>query len=114
MNTQRKKLLLQKYKDRKPEMGVISFCCEETGESFLGISTDTRADLNSIRVKLSSDFHPNKRLLALWKEYGETGFKVTVLRTLKYEDASADHTGELEELRQECMSKDPKARKIWK
>lgn len=46
MDTKRKKELLQQWKNRRPEMGVISFRCKKTGESFLGISKDTKADFN--------------------------------------------------------------------
>ena len=42
MDTKRKKELLEAYKNRHPEMGVISYRCKETGEVFLGISKDTK------------------------------------------------------------------------
>ena len=50
MDTKRKKELLQQWKNRHPEMGVISFRCKKTGESFLGISKDTKADLCAGRL----------------------------------------------------------------
>lgn len=37
MDMKRKKELLQEWKNRHPEMGVISFYCNSTGEAFLGI-----------------------------------------------------------------------------
>ena len=114
MDANRKKELLESYQNRCPEMGVISLFCKETGESFLGISMDTKAGLNSARVKLSSGNHPNKRLLALWNQFGENGFECTVLKVLKYEDPHEDHTAELEELRESCLLANPKAEKIWK
>ena len=50
MDIKRKKELLDAWKNRCPEMGVISICCKITGDLFLGISKDTRADFNSNRL----------------------------------------------------------------
>lgn len=44
MDIKRKKQLLEKYANRKPEMDIIFFRSAAMGESFLGISKDTRAD----------------------------------------------------------------------
>ena len=71
MDTKRKKELLQQWKNRHPEMGVISFRCKKTGESFLGISKDTKADFNSNRFQLSGGMHPNNRIDVLWNLFGE-------------------------------------------
>lgn len=114
MDMIRKKQLLEEYKNRKPEMGVISFRCSATGETFLGISKDTKADFNSTRCKLKANWHPNKRLLALWNQYGENGFELSVLKVLKYEDPGADHTDKLEELCEQCLKADSGARRIWR
>lgn len=114
MDPERKKRLLEEYKNKKPEMGVISFRCIATGEAFFGISKDTRADLNSTRFKLATNYHPNKRLLELWNRYGESNFELSVLKVLKYEDPHADHTDELEELREQCFAEDSEARRIWR
>lgn len=114
MDLKRKKELLLEWKNRRPEMGVISFRCKETGESFLGISKDTKASFNSNRVRLSGGTHPNKRLTELWNQYGENGFELDVIKVLKYESPSDDHMDELEKLRKDCLEKDEKARKIWK
>ena len=70
MDIKRKKELLEAYKNRQPEMGVISYCCKETGEVFLGISKDTKADFNNTNLKLAANCHPNKRLQELWNRYG--------------------------------------------
>ncbi|NLK98899.1 GIY-YIG nuclease family protein [Defluviitalea saccharophila] len=114
MDIRRKKELLEMYKHRRPEMGVISYCCKETGEAFLGISTDTKADFNSTTVKLNARMHPNKRLQELWNQYGQEGFELSVIKVLKYEDPNEDHTEELEKLREQCFAADPNARRIWR
>ena len=114
MDPKRKKQLLEEYKYRKPEMGVISFRCTASGESFLGISKDTRADFNSVHSRLTGNSHPNKRLQELWNQYGENGFEISVIRVLKYEDPKEDQTEKLEQLREECLTADGSARKIWR
>lgn len=112
MDIKRKKELLQEWKNRHPEMGVISFRCKETGESFLEISNDTKADINSSRFQLSMGGHPNKILQGIWNEHGEESFELSVLRVLKYKDPSDDHTKELKKLIEECFEEDKKARKL--
>jgi hypothetical protein len=114
MDMRRKKELLALYHNRRPEMGVISYRCKATGESFLGISRDTRADFNSTNMKLNANWHPNKRLQELWNQYGEQGFELSVVRVLKYDDPHEDHTAKLELLREQCLAADPMAKKIWR
>lgn len=114
MDIKRKKELLEDYKNRCPEMGVISYRCKETDEAFLGISKDTKAGFNSTSVKLEMNGHPNKRLQELWNSYGSEGFELSVIKVLKYEDPHEDHTEELETLREQCLAADPKTRRIWR
>lgn len=90
-------------------MGIISFKCSATGEVFLGISKDTKADRNSIRFKLSIGGHPNKRLQELWGRYGEDAFEFAVLKVLEYDDPQKDHSDKLLALRDECMASEPNA-----
>lgn len=114
MDKQRKKQLLEEYKNRHPEMGVISYYCKATGESFLGISKDTRADFNSIYTRLMEKCHPNVRMQEIWNEYGQDGFEITVIKKLKYDNPHENHTRKLEQLREECLSSIPNSSKIWK
>lgn len=114
MDTKRKKELLEAYKNRHPEMGVISYRCKETGEVFLGISKDTKSDFNSTNMKLAANWHPNKRLQELWNKYGSEGFELPVIKVLKYDDPHEDHTAKLESLREQCLAADPNARRIWR
>ncbi|WMC93418.1 GIY-YIG nuclease family protein [Kineothrix sp. MB12-C1] len=114
MNVKTKKELMEEYKNRHPEKGVISYKCKETGESFLGTSKDTKADFNSTSFKLEGKNHPNRRLQELWSRYGIDGFELSVLKILKYDNPADDHTSELEELREECLQADPQAKKIWR
>ena len=112
MDRNRRKQLLEEYRNRSPEMGVIAFCCKETGETFLGISKDIRAGFNGIRVRLESNFHLDKVLQERWNRYGKEGFEEAVLKMLDYKDPLEDHTKELEELLEECLAADPQAIRI--
>jgi len=114
MDKAQRKALVEEWKNRRPEMGVISLRCKATGETFLGISKETKADFNSTQAKLSSGTHPNKRLTELWNQYGEEGFEFSVPALLDYEDPLEDHTRELEALRDRLLEADEKAAKIWK
>ncbi|WP_313340124.1 GIY-YIG nuclease family protein [Sedimentibacter sp.] len=114
MDIKRKKELLEIYKNRHPEMGVISYCCKDTGDVFLGISKDTKADFNGTTVKLAANMHPNKQLQELWNKYGSESFELSVIKVLKYDDPNEDHTEKLESLREQCLASDPNARRIWR
>jgi hypothetical protein len=112
MDRDRRKQLLEEYKNRRPEMGVIAFHCKETGETFLATSKDNRAVFNGIRVRLEANFHLDKVFQERWNRYGKEGFDELVLKVLDYEDPQEDHTRELEALLEACLSADPQARKI--
>lgn len=114
MDINRKKELIEAYKNRNPEMGVISYRCKETGESFLGISKDTKADFNSANMKFNASWHPNKRLQELWNKYGQDGFELSVIKVLKYDNPHEDYTEKLESMREQCLEADPNAMKLWR
>lgn len=114
MNATRRKELLEGYRNRRPEMGVISLRCTAIGEAFLDISQDTRVSFNSVRTKLESGYHPNRRLRELRKQYGQSGFECSVIKTLSYEDPHENQTAKLEALRSKCLAQDPLAQKLWK
>lgn len=112
MDRERKKQLLEEYKNRRPEMGVIAFHCKGTGETFLGISKETRVGFNSIRARLETNLHLDKVLQERWNQYGKDGFEESVVKMLDYEDPLADHTEELEALLEACLAADSCARRI--
>lgn len=115
MNINRRKELMEEYKNRMPEMGIIVYVCESTGDSFYSVSKDTRADFNSTTFKLKAGNHPNETLQKLWNEYGKQGFQLKVVEKIKYEDPSDDKLNkELEELLEKYLSNDEKGKKIWR
>ncbi len=114
MDIKRKRELLEAWENRRPEMGVISFRCSATEEVFLTTATDIPAKFNRIRFQLSAGNCPNKRLQALWAQYGEDCFEVQVVKRLEYEDPKENHQEELDALCALCLLENPKARRIWK
>lgn len=114
LENQRKKELLEQYKYRHPDMGVISLHIAAADEIFLGISKDVKADFNSNRFKLITGSHPNKQLQELWKQYGEASVEFSVVKPLEYEDPQEDHTEQLEALLLQCLEDMPRAKRIWR
>lgn len=112
MEIQRKKELLQAYRNRRPEMGVISFRCSATDEVFFTAASDIPAKINRLRFQLSAGSCPNKQLQALWSKYGESAFVLQVERRLKYEDPLEDHTEELDTLYELCLLENPQGKRI--
>lgn len=111
----RKKQLLMKYKHRKTEMGIISFGCVPTKDSFIGFSQDTKAYINSNRFKLEANLHRNAALQKLWNEYGEPAFEVGVIEVLPYDEKDKekeDYTKELEATCNRHLRNIEKARRI--
>ena len=116
MDSQRKRELKEAYRTSRPPMGVLSFRCVPTGESFLLASRNIPGDTNGVTFKLNSDYHPNRHLLELWRRYGEENFQVEVLEELDYRDESddpADYKEELEQLRDLCLERDESASLLW-
>lgn len=114
MDTTRKKELLADYKNRHPEMGVISCQCIATGKLFLAPAADIPAKCNRIRFQLAAGSCPNKHLQELWNQYGESSFVLDTAKPLEYKDPNEDHTEELETLYELCLLEHPDARRIWK
>lgn len=112
MDSNRRKELLEEYKNRRPEMGVISIRCKETGDSFLGISNDTKVGFNRHRFQLPANLHPNKRLQGLWNQYGEDAFEYAVVKVLNDDDPLDDQAEALADLLEQCLAENPQAQKL--
>lgn len=112
MDRQKRKELLSEYKDRHPEMGVISFQCRTTGDTFLAPAADVNARFNRIRFQLCAGQCPNRPLQALWTQYGEHDFALLVAKRLEYDDPAQDHTEELETLCELCLLENPQAKRL--
>jgi len=112
MDTSKKKELLAQWKERHPEMGVISIQCTATGEQFLDTSRDTATGFNRHRFQLAGNLHRNKDLQKLWNSYGEAGFVYSVVSVLDYEKDEDVKAEDLDELLELCLLELPSARRV--
>lgn len=112
MDKAKKKELIAGWKERHPEMGVVSAKCIATGEQFYAVSKDSATWFNRYRFELNADQHRNKRLQELWNAYGEAGFEFTTVSELEYEKAGDVTASDLKELLELCLLENPKARKL--
>lgn len=112
MEKEKKKMLVSEWKERHPEMGVVSVRCTATGEQFYSTSRDTATWFNRHRFELNEKHHRNKRLQELWNIYGETGFEFAVVSTLKYEKAEDITANDLKELLELCLTDNPEAKAL--
>ncbi len=113
VDASRRKELLLEYKNRKPEMGVIAFCCEHTQETFFHPSKNTKAEINSHRFRLEMGSHINRALQALWKAHG---CRIEVVEVLPYDEEAPDkdYTADLEALCAGYMERTENAKRLLK
>ena len=111
MEKEKRRELMEAYKGRHPQMGVVAIRCTATGDAFFAAAKDTKAVINGARFQLELGSYRNRELMRLWKEYGPESFEFSVAKELKYEDPAEDHSGELEELLAECLT-EPGAKKL--
>ncbi len=112
MDKNARKELISEWKERHPEMGVVSVRCIVTGEEFYSTSKDTATWFNRHRFELNSKCHRNRRLQELWNKYGESGFAFTTVSELKYEKLDDVKGDDLRELLELCLMENPQAKKL--
>lgn len=111
MDNLRKKELLEAYKNRERQMGVITFKCLANDISFFGISIDAQTELKSNKAKLAMNYHLNEELQSLWNEYGADKFTYGLVKELKEKDQEANYHKQLEVMLDVFLS-EPKARML--
>jgi hypothetical protein len=75
------------YRERKVLSGVYAVRCQASGEVWVGAWVDLATIRNRLWFALRQDAHPNKNLLAAWREHGEAQFSFEILETLDEETA---------------------------
>lgn len=103
----RKKELRLKYKQMKPEMGVLIFECLPTGRVYIGCTKDTRSTINGLIFKLDAGGYVNHGLQQDWAQYGRANFYISVVDTLDYDkdESKTDYSEDLAVLRDEWKQK---------
>jgi len=101
LDKQRKKTLLQQFKEMKPDMGIFAIRNRASGKCWLAVSQNLKGAINSTLFGLRLGSFPQRDLQRDWKELGESGFAVEILETLSYDkdETKTDYSEELAILR---------------
>lgn len=96
MNNKRKELIEQ-FKQMKPDMGIFWVRSKETNKYFLETSPNLKGKINSTTFQLEAGSHPNKELQSAWREGTAEQFDIEVLELLKYDkdESKLDYSEEL-------------------
>lgn len=94
----RKKELKQQYKQLKPPMGVFVIRSKRSNKCYLEATNNFKARFNSTKMKLETNFHPNRELQKAWNEDGEENFTIEILENLEYDkdETKTDYTDDLD------------------
>ena len=97
ISSEKKKELQQKYKEMKPDIGILAVVNEIEQKYFLETTVNLKGKINSIRFQLKSGGHPHKELQKDWNHVGPEQFEIMVLEQLEYKDDEVylDHKDDL-------------------
>lgn len=93
MTADRRKALLQAYKEQRKRVGVFALRCLADGGVWVGTSRNLDAQQNSLWFTLRLGSHPDRGLQACWKANGEAAFSYEVLETIDDEGLSTYELG---------------------
>lgn len=113
MDKEKRKALIDEYKNREIEWFIVELKNKVTGISFLEVSKNPEATYNSLSLQLDTSNHPNKELLNMWKKYGKDSFIFSILEKMKTEDKAKDYTEETKKRREELLKENENYRKVW-
>lgn len=93
----RKKELLEQYRQMKPEMGIFMIRSMLSNNCHLESTKDLKGTINSSKFKLGAGNHPNRALQKDWQAGGAANFTIEILEQLDYskDEAKTDYTDEL-------------------
>ena len=106
MNQQKRRELKHQYQQAKPAMGVFAVHCGS--ETYIGWTTDLRAALNGMEIRLQGGTYMNRRLQEAYKA-DPASFSVERLEVLDYDrdESKTDYTADLIALQALWMEKLP-------
>ena len=116
MYREKRKQMIYEYKNRTPEMGILSYKCIHTNEVLLGTANDIKAKINSNKVKLNSGSYPNKYLQELWNKYEADSFEIKIYKRLeiKTKEDKEKTLKKLDELLENSLKEVPEAKRMKK
>ncbi|WP_369060388.1 GIY-YIG nuclease family protein [Caulobacter sp. 73W] len=88
MNNERRKALVQAYKEMPKRIGVFALRCEAGEKVWVGVSRNLDAQQNSLWFSLRLGSHTDRNLQACWKAEGEAAFRYEVLEVIDQEGLS--------------------------
>jgi hypothetical protein len=97
MEKQRRKDLVQAYRETRAVAGVYGLICAVTGQAWVGTSRNLAGQENSLRFSLKHGGHRNAGLQKAWSEQGEAVFEYRVLARI--EDENLTPIGQATELK---------------
>ena len=101
----RRKELIQQYKEMKTEAGVYQIK-NTKNQKVLVVSTPNLKTMNGKPMMLCMGGHKNEKLQEEWNKFGEKAFVFEVLEVLKEkEEGYFDKTGELKKLEKKWLEK---------
>jgi hypothetical protein len=101
----RRKELIQQYKEMKTEAGVYQVKNTKNQKVFV-VSTPNLKTMNGKPMMLCGGGYKNKKLQEEWNKFGEEAFVFEVLEVLKEkEEGYFDKTGELKKLEKKWLEK---------
>jgi hypothetical protein len=83
-----RKAAIAAFKERASVPGIFAVRCAATGEVWLGQSRNLGAQKTGLWFSLNNGGHPNRDLLARWKERGEAAFSFEVIEALEPESSA--------------------------
>ena len=97
MDKDRKRELIQQYKQTRPLMGILIIRSRTSNKCCLQTTQNINGAINGTRFKLNMGGHVNKELQKEWKEFGSENFKIEVLEYLEYDkdESKTDYSEDL-------------------
>lgn len=89
MEKQRRREIINDYKERKLQPGVFTVRCAASGGIWAGTSRNLDAQQNSIWFSLRMGSHRNKPLQAAWAAHGQGAFAYAPVEVVDAEGLSA-------------------------
>ncbi|WP_127534753.1 GIY-YIG nuclease family protein [Paenibacillus kobensis] len=86
MDNNKRKELVEKYQDRKREMGVFKIVHVPSGRAFIGSSLNLEAAWNRERFGLNLGSHACQEMQEAWNRDGESAFRFEIVEMLRTED----------------------------
>ena len=111
MDAKRRKALIEAYKARKCEMGIVTVTCKYCGELYALAVKDAPAAINSHRFRLEARMHENKDLQSLWDKYGSDAFSFSLAKRIECKD-DEDCEVKLSKLLEDYLDSNPGARSL--